>query len=325
MTTISTSTALDRPITAWLTRQRALGRQYDNEERVLASLQRFIARFPVRDLDQKSFDLWCDTLRALDANTRRARQRIVRKFCLYRQRTEPGCFVPNPLYFARRHPGRMPVIVGPEHVARMLAATEALRPTTRSPLRSAVMRLAIVILYTAGLRRGELLRLTLDDVEPRTGILRIRSSKFHKSRLVPLSPEAGDELRAFLSKRLAPSLDASPHAPLLCNIKGGLRGYTGTGLSGGIHALFKIARVHDSEGQRPRIHDLRHSFAVQALLRWYRDGADVQSNLPRLAMYMGHVSIVSTAHYLHFVPALAELASDRFEKSFGNLIEEMPR
>ena len=183
MTTISTSTALDRPITAWLARQRALGRHYDNEERVLASLQRFVARVPVRDLDRGSFDLWCDTLRHLDANTRRARQRIVRKFCLY----------------------------------------------------------------------------------------------------------------------------------------------TGTGLSGGIHALFKIARVHDSEGQRPRIHDLRHSFAVQALLRWYRDGADVQSNLPRLAMYMGHVSIISTAHYLHFVPALAELASDRFEKSFGNLIEEMPR
>ena len=248
MTTISTSTALDRPITAWLTRQRALGRQYDNEERVLASLQRFIARFPVRDLDQKSFDLWCDTLRDLDANTRRARQRIVRKFCLYRQRTEPGCFVPNPLYFARRHPGRMPVIVGPEHVARMLAATEALRPAARSPLLPAVMRLAIVILYTAGLRRGELLRLTLDDIEPRTGILRIRSSKFHKSRLVPLSPEAGNELRAYLSKRLALSLDASPHAPLLCNIKGGLRGYTGTGLSRGIHALFKIARVHDCEG-----------------------------------------------------------------------------
>ena len=176
----------------------------------------------------------------------------MRKFCLYRQRTELGCFVPNPLYFARTHPHRTPVIIGPEQVARMLAATEALRPTACSPLLPAVMRLAVVILYTAGLRRGELLRLTLDDVEPRTGVLRIRSSKFHKSRLVPLSPEAGNELRAYLSKRLVPSLDTSPHTPLLCNIKGGLRGYTGTGLSGGVHALFKSAGVHNSEGQRPR-------------------------------------------------------------------------
>ncbi len=325
MTGIPLSTALDQPIAAWLSHQRALGRDYGTEEHVLETLKRFVARLPVPDLDQASFELWHKTLQHLDANTLLARQRIVRKFCLYRQRTEPGCFVPDPLYFARRHPYRAPVIVGPEQVARMLAATEALRPTFLSPLRPAVMRMALVILYTAGLRRNELLRLTLDDVEPRSGVLRIRSSKFHKSRLVPLSPGAKDELGAYLRKRLVPSLDTSPHTPLLCNVKGGLRGYTGTGVSAGINALFKSAGVHNGEGQKPRIHDLRHSFAVQALLRWYRDGADVQSNLPKLAMYMGHVSIVSTAYYLHFVPALAEFASDRFEKSFGSLVEETPR
>jgi integrase/recombinase XerD len=121
-----------------------------------------------------------------------------------------------------------------------------------------------------------------------------------------------------------PPLDTSSHAPLLCNARGGTRGYTGTGLSAGIHRLFKATGVQNSEGRRPRIHDLRHSFAVQALVRWYREGADVQSNLPKLAMYMGHVSIVSTAFYLHFVPTIAALAGDRFEKSFGNLIEEWP-
>jgi integrase len=68
---------------------------------------------------------------------------------------------------------------------------------------------------------------------------------------------------------------------------------------------------------------MRHSFAVQALMRWYRDGADVQSNLPRLAIYMGHVSIVSTAHYLHFVPAMRQLASDRFEVAFGHVVGEV--
>jgi integrase/recombinase XerD len=58
------------------------------------------------------------------------------------------------------------------------------------------------------------------------------------------------------------------------------------------------------------------------LIRWYRAGADVQSCLPSLAMYMGHVSIVSTAHYLHFVPAMQELASSRFETAFGNIVVE---
>ena len=78
--------------------------------------------------------------------------------------------------------------------------------------------------------------------------------------------------------------------------------------------------VHGWDGRRPRIHDLRHSFAIECLLRWYREGADVQSQLPKLAMYMGHVSIASTAYYLRWIPELAQAASDRFEASFGDLV-----
>jgi len=63
----------------------------------------------------------------------------------------------------------------------------------------------------------------------------------------------------------------------------------------------------------------RHSFAVQALLRWYRDGADVQVQLPKLSMYMGHVSIMSTALYLHWIPDVATAASHRFEAQWGKL------
>jgi integrase len=111
---------------------------------------------------------------------------------------------------------------------------------------------------------------------------------------------------------------------LLCNNAGGRqRQYTGGGLGEAIDRLFVTAQVVDSEGRRPHVQDVRHSFAVQALIRWYRSGANVQSNLPKLAMYMGHVSIVSTAHYLHFVPSLRALASNRFEEAFGGLIEEM--
>lgn len=324
MTEISTSTPLDRWIAAWLAHQRALGRGYTSEEWTLRLLQRFVTRVRSVDLDQAGFDLWCDSFRDLAATTRRRRQSIVRKFCLYRQRTEPDCFVPDPLYFARPSPYRTPVIIEPGQVACVLAAADNLRPTPNSPLLPATARLAIVILYTAGLRRGELVRLTLDDVEPRVGLLRIRASKFHKSRLVPLSPSARDELRIYLRKRLASPFDRRPHTPLLCNNAGDRLQYTGAGIREAIKRLFVVAKVVDSEGRRPRVQDLRHSFAVQALIRWYQAGADVQSNLPKLAIYMGHVSIVSTAHYLHFVPNLRALASNRFEEAFGSLIEEMP-
>lgn len=315
--------ALDQPISAYLAHQRALGRGYNNEERVLSSVRHLVARASADDLDLALFDRWSDTLGDLAANTRRARQLIVRKFCLYRRRTEPRCFVPDALYFARLQPYRSPVIVQPEQVARMLVAADALAPTPGSPLLPAVMRIAVVLLYTAGLRRGELLRLTLDDVEPRSGVLRVRESKFHKSRLVPLSAGARLELRRYLRKRLAAGLDSRAGAPLLCNTTRGLRGYTGTGISRGIHALYEVAGVRDRDGRVPRIHDIRHSFALQALIRWYREGADVQSQLPKLAMYMGHVSIVSTAYYLRLVPDVASLASERFERGFGDLLQEV--
>ena len=93
---------------------------------------------------------------------------IVRRFCLFRRRTDPTCFVPDPLCFSRPHPYRDPVIVTPGQVARMLGrAADSLEPTPNSPLRPAVLRIALVLLYTAGLRRGELLRLTLEGTSIR--------------------------------------------------------------------------------------------------------------------------------------------------------------
>ena len=219
-------------------------------------------------------------------------------------------------------PYRRPVIVEPEQVARLLVAADKLVATGKSPLLPAVLRIAVILLYTAGLRRGELVRLTLDDVDAGTGLLRIRSSKFHKSRLVPLSADASDAVRVYLRRRLVAPFDSAPSAPFLCCGPRGHHGYTGAGMGQAVNRLFVVADVKDNEGRRPRVHDLRHSFAVQALIRWYRDGADVQSHLPRLAMFMGHVSIVSTAHYLHFVPSMRELASERFEAAFGHVVAE---
>jgi integrase/recombinase XerD len=315
------SAILKRCIEGWLVHQRALGRGYCEPQWVLGNLQRFLLEIGIADLNVATFERWCHAARHLSTSTRRGRQLIVRKFCLFRRRTEPDCFVPDPLYFVRLTPYRPPTIIEPPQVARMLLAADELSPVSNSPLLPAVARLAVVILFTAGLRRGELVRLRLADVDAQSGLMRITASKFHKSRLVPLSPDAAAVLRSYLRLRLAEPFDARPSAPLLCSGEKGGRGYSNGGLSQLVRRLIIKADVHDSQGRRPRVHDLRHSFAVQALLRWYREGADVQVHLPRLAMYMGHVSIVSTAHYLHFVPAMQELASGRFQKAFGSVIE----
>lgn len=319
------STAFDTAITTFLAHQRTLGRGYDHEAYVLDRVRRFVREAGATDLDQPVFDRWCAAHQHFASNTRRAWQLIVRKCCVYRRRTDPQCFVPDRLTFAQRTPYQSPVLITPGQVARLLDLATALPSSPGSPLRAIGLRMAIVLLYTAGLRRGEVTRLTLDDVDTSTGALRIRESKFHKSREVPLSATAQAELRRYLRRRLAAGGDPRPTSPLLCNRHDGTwRPYTGAGLAQAIRLLFTRAAVRDPEGRLPRVHDLRHSFAVQALIRLYRLGADVQVSLPKLSMYMGHVSIVSTAYYLHLVPAIATLASRRFERHCAHVLGGAP-
>jgi integrase/recombinase XerD len=314
------STSLDPVITRYLAHRRALGRQYDMQERTLHSLTGFLVQAGESDLSSGLFESWCRMFASLTANVRRARQVAVRNFCLYRQRTEPRCFVPDINRFARTQPHPAPIILTPAQVGKLLELADTREATATSPLRPYVLRLALVLLYTAGLRRRELVRLTLADVDAHAGVLRVRESKFHKSRWVPLSCGARRELRRYLVHRLATPLDTTPSSPLLCNMHHGLRGYTGSGLHRGIMKLLHEADIRDVDGRVPCIQDFRHSFAIEVLTRWYRQGADVQSNLPKLALYMGHVSIVSTAYYLRWTPELQELASNRFAKQFGYLV-----
>jgi integrase/recombinase XerD len=316
------TTPLSKAISAFLAHQRTLGRNYTAVEYVLDALRRFIIAEKANDLSASLYAKWCEKQRHLSANTIRGRQYVVRKFCLYRRRAEPRCFVPDPV-FAKARPYIEPVLITEAHIARMLDVANRLRKSSTSPLRSAVMRFAIVLLYTAGLRRGEIVRLRLADVDERTGVLRVSESKFHRSRLVPLSRDAHRELRQYLRRRLVEPYDQRPAAPLLCNTHyGSCHGYTGAGLAQALTKIFVQADVRDAEGRRPRVHDARHSFALQALARCYRRGDDVQTQLPRLALYMGHVSIVSTAYYLRFIPEIARLASERFGRRFSHIIEK---
>jgi integrase/recombinase XerD len=304
----------DAAVVAYLANRRSLGRIYEEEEQILRSLRRQMVSARVADLDQTIFDRWRKTFAHLHPNTRYGYERAVYNFCSYRHRCEPRCFLPDPASFARRRPHALPTIIKPDQIARMLELTSIVRPTSRSPLWPAILRLSIVLLYTAGLRRRELVRLTVGDADAQHGVLRIRESKHHKGRWVPLSPSAAAELRAYVRARMSSKFKTLPEAPLLCRGGDGTRSYSGHTLSQRLQQMMAAAGMRTREGRTPRIADLRHSFATAALLRWYKAGADVQVNLPRLALYMGHVNIVSTAHYLRWMPEVLALASDRFER-----------
>jgi integrase/recombinase XerD len=190
-------------ITRYLALKIALGRHYTNEQAVFRSLDAFLIANNAADLSSELFWRWARTQEHLRSGVLRDRLRIVRNLCLYRRRTEPSCFVPDQMLFPSRHQYVRPYIFTGEQVGRLLAAASTLLTTRAYPLRSCVFRLAIVLLYTMGLRRGELLRLRVGDYDSQQQTLFIRASKFHKQRLLPLSEDGLRELEHYLTVRRA--------------------------------------------------------------------------------------------------------------------------
>jgi integrase/recombinase XerD len=300
-------------MTRYLALKRALGRRAVSTAYILHYLDRFLVLCHAADLTRETFTAWGESMASLHATTRRARLRTVYHFCLFRRREDPHTFVPDPTQFPPHGPRPLPYIFSEADIVRLLAAAEGLAPHQASPLRREVARVSIVVLYTTGLRRGELVRLTLSDYEVTNQVLYVRQSKFDKSRLVPLSADAAMELDRYLSARRKLGAPCDGDAPLLVHHHDGrFRGYTGEGFGHSLKQVIRAAGIRTSQGRAPRIHDLRFTFAAQALLRWYRAGVDVQTRLPALATYLGHASVVSTQYYLTFLAATAEAASERF-------------
>jgi integrase len=313
--------AFARAARHYLQHYRALGLRYRGTEHVLSKLGRYLILHSARDLDRSLYESWRASRTSLHCNSRRKAEQIVHRFCRFRRRSEPTAFVPSPDGFTRLRPYVRPVIVEPKQIARMLAAADKLPAGNNSPLHAAVARIATVLLYTAGLRMGELIRLQVEDIEDSGSVLRIRESKFHRSRLVPLSDTAQIEVRRYLKQRATIAVDSPGQGPFLFNRSRRCgRPYSVPGFQSLMRRLFKAADVRDLEGRVPRVHDLRHSFAVQSLIRAYQNQGDPQALLPKLSMYLGHVSIESTMHYIKLVPALAALAMARFDAGFGNKI-----
>lgn len=313
------SSSLGSTIRQYLTLKRALGRRYVSEEYVLKNLGCFLSKKRT-DLSAESFAHWCDTHRHHTSGVRRAWMRVVRNLCLYRRRYDPSCFVPDVLLFPPEHQRVRPHIFSETEIARLFKAIRLFISPAQSPLRRANFHLALVLLYTTGMRRGELIRLTIGDYNPREQTLLIRESKFHKSRLIPLSPDGSRELENYLRIRCRRKLAAASDAPLLWNGYGDGGCYCGHTVTMTFRELFRVVNIRTATGKLPRLHDMRHAFAVRALIRWYKNGKDVQAKLPMLSTYMGHISIVSTQYYLHFIDELMGVASDRFVKRYSSLV-----
>lgn len=316
--------AIGTVIARYVAIKQALGNRYHTQRYLLTLFDRFLASRGYMDLTPGSFSAWCSSIEHLMPSGRRMRMQIVRQFCLYRRRSEPSCFVPDPSQFPPPQPKPQPHVFSDGEITRLLLAADALHRYEFSPLYPQVARLALVLLYTSGLRRSEVTRLTLGDYNPQERVLLVRDSKFHKSRIIPLSPDAVREIQHYLKDRDRYGFPGSPDAPLLIHRRGGVNAYSGNGLRVLMRCLFRAADVRTAAGRLPRVHDLRFTFAFHALLRWYRTGADVQARLPALATYMGHVSILSTEYYLPFLDVVAHETSERFDRHCARFLPTTP-
>ena len=315
--------ALAGDLLRYIALKQTLGRCFAGTSIILLKLDQFLCGpgMASTDLTRETFQQWSQSQERVSTTTRLGRMQAVRNFCIYRRRIVPGCFVPDPTQFPKACPVIRPHIFSEAEVARLLGHCDSLpEDLARSPLRWASTRLAIVLLYTAGLRRGELTRLKLQDYDSCAQTLLIQASKFHKSRLLPLPDDVAKEVERFLKGRRTTYPSPLRTEPLMRSPYGAGRSYNAECLYQNLRTLFARAGIKTAEGRLPRVHDFRHSCAVNALIRWYRAGVDVEARLPLLATWLGHVSILSTYHYLHFVEDLRVAANSRFMDSYGGIV-----
>ena len=168
---------------------------------------------------------------------------------------------------------------------------------------------------------GEACRLRVRDLSLPEATLFIDQTKFYKSRYVPFGPQLGSRLQQFLDLRRSRQPSLGEDDPLFVAL--GPDHVDQSGLNNTFRAVVDGLGIRGLPGQKaPRLHDLRHTFAVHRLLRWYREGADVQSKLPALSTFMGHIDPTSTQVYLTITAALLQEANARFHRSFGHLFDQ---
>lgn len=205
---------------------------------------------------------------------------------------------------------RIPYLFDLDTAKQLLAVARSFPERSRARYRGLVYETIFALLYGLGLRVGEVVRLTLADVDFTRDLLLIRESKFQKTRIVPLGPNLAGRLKHYVEERHG--CNPAPERPLFSFTKRGCI-CVGT-ISQTFHTLLPRLQLHIPPGvSPPRLHDLRHSFAVATLLRWYRQGIDPNCRLMHLATFLGHVDPNSTAVYLTITEELLNQAARRFQ------------
>lgn len=305
-------------IRAFLAHHRALGKRFDTEESGLRLLDRYLMEQVIDSLEAITPTLLVDFLRSRPRSRPRSYNHllsVLKRFFRWLEIQE--VLVPSPLRAQPRRDTsqRTPFLFKPEQVARLLELARDLPDGPHAHRRGMTYRMIFAVMYALGLRVGEVTRLSRKDIDWDRQCLVIRQGKFAKSRLVPFGPRLKAALQEYLRVQETDTAPLSPEDPVFSLAKDRRRTMSAHRISHTFQQLIPDLEVNTAPGvAAPRLHCLRHSFAVATLLRWYRTGADPAARLNYLSAFLGHVNPVSTAVYLTITADLLEQASVRFER-----------
>ena len=293
----------------YLALRRSLGFKLERPGQLLAGFVSFAEQAGAATVTTELALAWATAPADADPAWWRLRLAAVRPFARYLAAVIPGTEVPPagllPGPASRR---AVPYLYSPAEITALMAAAGAIR----TPLRAATYQTLIGLLAVTGMRAGEAIRLDRPGTDLQAGLLTIRQSKFGKSRQLPLHPSAVAALAGYAALRHRHH--PRPATPAFFLSTAGTR-LIYKNVHRTFHQLTRQAGLRPRPPScRPRIHDLRHSFAVATLLSWYRDGGDVAARLPLLSAWLGHADPGSTYWYLTGTPELLALAAQRLDE-----------
>ena len=308
-------------IQPYINLQRSLGKQYTAHAQVLRDLDQFLQSQRVHSLQEVTpvlVERWMASMTYIAA-VRLRKSRYAKAF--FDHLGGLGIVSNNPVsssvYGIGRQPSTSakPFIFTQEQIAAILDEARHLPDSLRFRRRARTCYTMLTLLCALGLRLGEVCRLRLRDLDFTRKALFIEQTKFHKSRYVPFGPKVGECLQRFMVERRQALLPLRDDDPLF--ITCWRKRIPNNTMFLVFRNILCARSILNPGGRPPRLHDLRHTFAVQRLLRWYRDGVDVQSRLPMLSTFMGHVELRSTEVYLTITQELLQEANKRFHQHFG--------
>ena len=301
--------------------KRGLGYGYSGEVMFLIrQFSRFLSGFPgcPEVLKKEMLDAFCELREGESAWTRKARVWISRQFALYLKSQGFNCYVP-PVRRERAPADFIPYIITENEMARIIERADNQPFLRQSPKTNPIYSMLIRMLWCCGLRLSEALSLKVGDVDLDNALITVKKAKYNQTRLVPMS----DSLTAYARQYWNGMgfMREAPTAYFYPNRQGGQYNRSPVGVH--IKKLMLEANVTRDGIKPPRVHDVRHSFALEALKKMEADGMDIYCSLPLLAVYLGHSDIKSTEYYLRLTGAGFDGISDAMAECYANVFPEV--